>query len=447
MTLIIIEIIGILLLLVANGVFAMTEIAVVSARKSRLRRLADEGDDRARLALDLVHSPNCFLSTVQIGITLVGVMAGAFGGATIAEKIRDALRPVPVLAPYGEAIGLTLVVVAITYFSLVLGELVPKRIGLNNPERISMAMARPMHRLSVIAGPVVNFLSTSTDALLWVLGFKPAKNATITEDEIKVLVREGLRSGVFQKAETDMVESVLMLDTLTVREIMTPRAKILFLKTNDSHETAWQKIVASAHSNFPVYEGNRDNVVGIISVKAIYANLAVGTPTRIRDLMTKPLIVPVTQAVIQLLETFKQTGKHIALVTDEFGGIVGLATLNDVMEAIVGDFPSPEERLRPKAKQRDDGSWLVDAMIEIEKLEKILPGLTFGDEESKDYQTLAGFAVKTLGHVPKEGETFESQGYIFEILDMDRHRVDKVLVTSARDGGDDQKKPSTGTSA
>ena len=250
----------------------------------------------------------------------------------------------------------------------------------------------------------------------------------MTEEEVKVLVREGLRAGVFKKAETEMVESVLMLDTLAVRYVMTPRPKIIFLNKNDPHETVWNKIVVSAHSNFPVYEGNRDKVVGIISVKAIYANLAAGTTARIAYLMTKPLVVPATQTVIQLLEMFKQTGKHIALVTDEYGGIVGLATLKDVMEAIVGDFPSPEERLKPETKRRDDGSWLIDAMIEIEKLEEILPGLPFGDEESKDYQTLAGFVVKHLGRVPKEGETFESQGYVFEILDMDRHRVDKVLV-------------------
>jgi putative hemolysin len=439
MTVIIIEIVGIFLLLVVNGVFAMTEIAVVSARKGRLRRLADEGDDRAQVALDLAHSPNSFLSTVQIGITLIGVLAGAFGGATIAEKIRDTLQPVSVLAPYGEAIGLTVVAVVITYFSLVLGELVPKRIGLNNPERISMVMAKPMHQLSIIAGPVVKFLGASTDALLRVIGFKPANKPTVTEEEVKVMMQEGLRSGAFNKVESQIVTSALELDQLVVRDIMTPRLKVIWLNRDDTHEAVWRKIVASAHSFFPVYELSRDNIVGIVAVKAIYANLATGVTPKISDLMIKPLVVPATQAVIKLLETFKQTGRHIALVTDEFGGIVGLVTLNDVMESIVGEFPSPQERLRPEAKRREDGSWLIDAMIGIEKLEKILPGLTFGDEESKDYQTLAGFVVRHLGHLPKEGETFESQGYVFEILDMDRHRVDKVLVMPATDGGNSQK--------
>ena len=429
----------ILILLVVNGVFAMTEIAVVSARKARLRRLAAEGDARAAIALELAESPNRFLSTVQIGITLVGIVAGAFGGATIAEKIAEALQPFPLLAPYAEGIGLTIVVVTITFLSLVLGELVPKRIGLGNPEGIAMAMAKPMHRLSIIAGPVVRLLSISTEALLRMLRLKPAKEAAVTEEEIKLRVQDELSAEVFQKVETKLVERVLMLDTLPVRDFMTRRQKIIWLNKHDPHETVWHKIVGSHHTHFPVYEVNRDNVVGIVSMKAIYADVAADTPARIADLMTKPLVVPATQTAIQLLETFKQSAKHIALVSDEFGGIVGLVTLHDVMEAIVGDFPSLEECVKPAAKKREDGGWLIDGMIEIEKLAKILPGLTFTDDENQDYQTLAGFMVKHLGRVPKEGETFESQGYGFEILDMDRHRVDKVLVRPVRVAVDDHR--------
>jgi putative hemolysin len=233
----------------------MTEIAVVSARRARLRYLADLGDDRARAALELVRSPNRFLSTVQIGITFVGVTAGAFGGATIAETIRVALQRVPLLAPYGEAISLTVVVVVITYLSLVLGELVPKRIGLNRPERIAMAMAKPMHQLSVIAGPAVNFLSASTEALLRVVAFKPAKEPTVTEEEVKVLMQEGLRAGAFNKVESQIVNSALELDQLVVRDIMTPRLKIIWLNRDDTHEAVWRKIAASAHSFFRFMSG------------------------------------------------------------------------------------------------------------------------------------------------------------------------------------------------
>lgn len=426
------EVTIILLLLVANGVFAMTEIAVVSSRKAKLRQYANKGHAGAKMALELSESPNRFLATVQIGITLVGIFAGAYGGAKIAREIQQALQVVPLLAPYGEAIGLTVVVLAITFLSLVIGELVPKRIGLGNPEKIAMLVARPMNRLSVIAGPLVKLLSCSTDALLRILQFKPSKETTVTEEEVKGLMQEGLRAGAFQKVETDIVQSVLGLDMLATREIMTPRAKVIWLNRDDSHEAIWHKIVVSNHSNYPVYAGHRDNVVGVVSVKAIYANLAAGLPVKIADLAVPPLIVPASQNVLQLVETIKKRGTHIALVADEFGGISGLVTLHDVMEAIVGDLPSQDERAKPAVTKRPDGSWLIDAMIEIERVEHALPGFNSQDVEGKDYQTLAGFVVKQLGYLPKEGETFEAQGYVFEVLDMDRHRVDKVLVIPAK---------------
>jgi putative hemolysin len=422
------ELVVIFVLLGVNGIFAMTEIAVVSARKTKLRQLATAGNGRAKLALELAESPNRFLSTVQVGITLVGILAGAFGGATIAEEISKALQAIPVLAPYGDGIGLAVVVVAITYFSLIIGELVPKRIGLGNPEGIAMRVARPMHTLSVIAGPLVRFLSASTDALLRLFRVRPEPEAVVTEDEVKGLMQEGLRAGAFNKVESQIVQRVLDLDLVAVRDIMTPRAKIIWINREDAHESVWHKIVVSGHSFFPVYEGNRDHVVGIVSVKAIYANVAANVGAKICDLMVAPLIVPATQMIIQLLDTFKQTGKHIALVADEFGSIVGLITLHDVMQAVLGDFASQDERSKPAAVRREDGSWLIDAMIDVESVEAAVPGLTLGSGEGRDFQTLAGFVVKQLSHVPKEGETLEWGGYTLEVIDMDRHRVDKVLL-------------------
>jgi putative hemolysin len=295
-----------------------------------------------------------------------------------------------------------------------------------------MLAAKPMRALAVFAGPVVKCLDLSTEALLRLLGFKTIKEASVTGEEVKLLMQEGLRAGAFQKTESDIVESVLDLDQLLARDIMTPRTKVIWLNRDDPHETVWHKIVVSGHSFFPVYEGNRDNVVGVVSVKAIYANLAAGAGVSIKDLMTPPLVVPATQDVLQLVETFKRSGKHLALAADEFGGIAGLVTLNDVMEAIVGDFPSQDERAKPAVLARPDGSWLIDAMIGIERVEQSLPGFSVGDRADKDYQTLAGFAVKRMGCLPKEGDTFEEQGYIFEILDMDRHRVDKVLVVPSK---------------
>ncbi len=431
MTVMIIEIVIIFFLLLANGVFAMTEIAIVSARKGRLRQLADRGDTRARAALDLAESPNRFLSTVQMGITLVGIFTGAFGGATLAEQLTQPISRVEWMAPYAASISFGIVVVVITYFSLILGELVPKRIGLGNPEGIAMTMATFMHRLSVLAGPLVTFLGMSTDALLALCRIKPTKEVAVTEDEVRVMMQEGLRAGAFNKVESHIVHSALELDQLSVRDLMTPRPKIIWVNKNDPHEAIWHKIVVSGHSHFPVYEGQRDNVVGLISVKAIYANLAAGTDARTADLMTKPLIVPATQSAIQLLDTFKQTGKHLALVTDEFGSIVGLVALHDVMEALVGEFPSADERAKPDIKKREDGTWLIDAMIEMERVEAVLPGFRLSSAENKDYQTLAGFVVKQFGRMPREGETIETQGYVFEVLDMDQHRVDKVLVLPA----------------
>jgi putative hemolysin len=428
MTSVIIEIGIIFLLLLANGVFAMTEIAVVSANKGRLRRKANEGSKRARAALELAESPNRFLATVQIGITLVGILAGAFGGATIAGELQRVFESVPLLAGHARAIAMTFVVVLITFFSLVIGELAPKRFGLANPEGIAMALARPMEWLSRITGPIVKLLGSSTDVLLRVVGFRPQKEQIVPEEEVKVLMQEGLRAGAFNQVESRIVHSALELDEVAVREIMTPRPKIIWLKIDDSHETVWHKIVVSRHSYFPVYEVNRDHVVGIVGLKAIYANVAAGTQAKIRDLMTQPMVVPATQTVLQLLEMFKQSGRHLTLVADEFGSIAGLVTLHDVMEAVVGELPSAEERAKPSAIRREDGSWLIDGLMDIDRLQTILADFKLSTDESKDYQTLAGFLMKELGHLPHEGETVESQGYLFEVLDMDRHRIDKVLV-------------------
>jgi putative hemolysin len=432
---IVIEVGVILILLVVNGVFAMTEIAVVSARKSRLRRLAEQGDGAARLALELAESPNRFLSTVQIGITLVGIFAGAFGGATLAAKLAVLIGQVAIVAPYAHTIAFVLVVAVITYFSLVLGELVPKRLGLSNPEGVAIRMARSMHWLSRIARPLVSFLSVSTEGLLRLIGFKAGREVTVSEEEVRVMMQEGVRAGAFNQVESQIVHSALELDQLPVREIMTPRPKVIWLNQEDSHDQVWHKIVVSGHSYFPVYQGNRDNTVGVVGVKSIYANLAAGAGVSLKDLMTAPLIVPESQTVLQLVEAFKQSGRHIALVSDEFGSLIGLVTLNDVMEAVVGEFPTQGERAKPRAQQRADGTWLIDAMIDLAAVEQAVPHLTFGREAYTEYQTLAGYVVKTLGRVPREGETFEAQGYIFEVLDMDRHRVDKILLMPVKSGG------------
>ncbi|MBM3881023.1 MAG: HlyC/CorC family transporter [Verrucomicrobia bacterium] len=429
------EITIIFLLLVANGMFAMTEIAVVLSRKVRLRRMAEQGDAGARAALELAEAPNRFLSTVQVGITLVGMLAGAYGGATLASEIDQGLQAVPLLAPYGKAIGVGVVVVVITYFSLVIGELVPKRVALANPEGIARVMARPVKWLARLASPAVKLLGVSTDQVLRLLGLRERPASSVSEDEVKVLMEEGLREGVFHATEPQMVERVLALDRLPLSELMTPRAKIIWINVADPHEAIWHKIVISGHTSFPVYENNRDNVVGVVSVKAIYANLAAGTAANVRDLMTPALFVPASLRAVALLETFKKRCRNMALVTDEYGGITGLVTLHDIMEAVLGDFPSQDERLKPTAQRRDDGSWLVDAMIEASEFERLVPEFKLDPPSQRDYHTFGGYVTKRLGHLPSEGEFFDAQGFRVEVIDMDRHRVDKVLLMALGGAG------------
>jgi putative hemolysin len=433
------ELVIIFFLLLANGALSMAEIAVVSSRKSRLRQLAEQGDAGARRALALADNPNTFLATVQVGITLVGVLAAAFGGASLADRLTGPLASLPWLAPYAEEVAFGAVVLVLTYFTLVIGELVPKRIGLANPEGMARRVAGPMRGLSVLCGPLVVLLSRSTDALLAVLGIKPAKEATVTEEDVRLIVREGLRAGVLHAQEPAMIEGVMSFDRRPVRDLMTPRAKIIWINAHDSHEVIWHRIVVSAHSTFPVYEDRRDNVIGLVTVKAIYANLAAGVPINVRDLATPALFVPETLPVNLLLEKFKSTGRHVALATNEFGAVTGLISLHDLLEAIVGDLPSPEDRLKPKALRREDGSWLVDGMLEVETFLAQVPDFPLHAPAERDYETVGGFIIKQLGHVPVEGESFRHHGFDVEIIDMDGLRVDKVLLLPVR-------APSTGAS-
>lgn len=427
---ILIEIVIIFCLLLVNGVFAMAEIAVVSSRKGRLKKLAADGVPAAARALALAEEPSRFLSTVQIGITLVGILAGAFGGATIAETVAAGIARVPALAPYSQGIALVLVVGAITYASLIIGELVPKRIGLNNPEKKAMWLAGPMAALSRLAAPFVWFLTASTELVLKVLGLGREKEAPPSDEEVTHLIEQGAAAGVFHKSERQMVEGVLRLDERPVTEIMTRRSQIVFLNVAEPDEVNWPKIVASGHSHFPVYEGTRDRVLGMVSVKALWANAAFGVPSRIRDQLTKPLFVPRTITIVQLLESFKKTGKHLALVTDEFGSVEGIVSLIDVMEAIVGDLPQPGDLRAPAAVQREDGTWLVDGTMDIRDLKlrfhlAVLPG-----EAEGGFETLGGFVLHRFGHIPGVGERFEWDGWRFEVVDMDRNRVDKVLMVA-----------------
>lgn len=424
------QLIVLLLLLGGNGFFALAEIAVVSSRKAKLRQLAEEGNPRAHQALELAGSPTKFLSTVQVGVSLCSILAGAFGGATMGESFGVWLATIPMLAPYAELLSFVCIVVLVTFLSLIVGELVPKSIALSNPEGKALAVAGPMTFISRLSSPVISLLSGATDSVLRIFGIEPKSEVPLSDEEITGLMEEGAKAGVFHKDESSMVEGVLQLDDMPITAIMTPRPKIVWLNLGDTDEVNWRKIVASGHSQFPVFQGNRDNIAGMISVKALYANYAIGVKTPLRDLVVPALYVPEQLTVMRLLETFRNHGQHASMVVDEYGTVQGIVTLLDVMEAIVGDLPSREERLRPETVQREDGSWLIDATLTMEDLAKLaLMELDeMGFKEDEEFQTIGSFVLEQLQNIPRAGDYFDWQGWRFEVMDMDRVRVDKVLV-------------------
>jgi putative hemolysin len=435
----------ILVLLIANGVFSGSEIAVVSSRKVRLEQLADRGNRKARKALKLANSPNDFLSTVQVGITLIGILSGALGGATIAQRLRPYLDQVPALRGSSELLSLALVVTVITYLSLVIGELVPKRIALSNPEAIACQVAGPMRFLSRVTAPLVHILSGSTDGMLRLLGVKASEEPEITEEEIKALIRQGTESGMFEEAEHEMVQRVFRLGDRPIRSMMTPRTEIAWLDLEEPLEASLKEVLESTHSRFPVARGNLDNCVGTIRIRTLLTAVVENQPVDLGAMMQPPLFVGESMRALNVLEQFRETGVHIALVTDEFGGIEGLLTLNDLMEAIVGDLPSAEDQEEPLVVEREDGSWLLDGSLDIGDFKTLVDRDELPDEVSGGYHTIGGFVMHHLGRIPMAGEHFRWDGLSFEVMDMDGKRVDKILVAEVASAtaapGQDQESP------
>lgn len=435
------EVLVIAVLLLANGVFAMAEIAVVSARKGKLRHWADQGSTRAKAALALASSPDRFLASVQVGISGVGVLAGAFGGATIAENIDTRLQGVPALAPYGEAIGLAIVVVVITYFSLVIGELVPKRLALNHPEKIASLVAGPMASLSRAAAPVIRLLEVSTRAVLWVLRAKPSKDPVITAEELKVLISQGTEGGIFEATEQELLEGVLHLGDMTAGMLMTPRMRMVSLDADDSPEEVFRKLSSSHRSRFPVFQHDAENVIGVVRAKDLLVQVMAGERLDLHPLLQPPVFVPETMTALQVLEALKQQAAHFAIVTDEYGSVQGLLTHNDILESIVGDLPARGEGPPLGATRREDGTWLVDGLLDIPSLREALDLPPLPDEEDGVYQTVGGLVTHMLGSIPKAGQRVTWREWQFEVMDMDGRRVDKVLIgrraTQARDSKQD----------
>jgi putative hemolysin len=427
------ELLIIFLLIIANGLFAMSEMAVVSSRKAKLQQWVREGVSHAQSALDLARSPHRFLSTVQVGITLIGILSGAFGGTTIARSLEVYLRGLPYLGRYSQGISLWAVVLGLTYLSIVIGELVPKRLALNNPEKVAMAIALPMRLLSAVAHPLVQILTVSSEGVLKLLGHKPSKEAPITEEEIKILIEQGTQYGVFDETEQVIVKSVFRLADREVGVLMTPRLDIVWLDVDDPFEENRDKILANPYSRFPVVQGGLDNVLGIVRTRDLLVQGLSGQEMDLKGKMAPALFVPESVPALHLLEIFKKSRPHMALVVDEYGGIQGLVTLNDILESIVGEISSQNQMAEPQAVKREDGSWLVDGMIPIDEFKEIFGLSQLPDEGSGHFQTLGGFVMMQMGRVPKTAERFFWEGLCFEVADMDGKRVDKVIISTRQE--------------
>lgn len=419
----------VLILIIANGLFAMSEIAVVSTRKARLQVLAESGDTKAQSALRLMDTPDRFLSTVQIGITLIGILAGAVGGETLANNIEPWLASVPLLAPYSGPISLALVVTVITYLQLVIGELAPKQIGLSNPERISMLVARPMELLSQITRPLVWVLSISTRGIMKLLRVKPSSTPVVTREEVQIMIEQGAESGVFEPINEEMVEQVFRLGDRRVNDLMTPRPDVIYLDLLDPVEKIREIIIQSGHSRYPVVRGDEDNIMGIVLARDLLAQSLRGDALDLNAIMRQPLIVPEGMPLLDVLDRFKEDKTQIAIVIDEYGELQGLLTFNDMLEEVVGDVPEVGDPEDPEAVPRPDGSWLVDGMYPAEDFKELFGIKALPDDDENYYQTLGGFVMSFLGRVPETGDTFEWKNFKFEVVDMDWRRVDKVLLT------------------
>jgi putative hemolysin len=402
----------------------MSEAALVASRKARLQQKANEGNKSSAMALKLVEDPNIFLSSVQIGITLIGVLTGAVGGVTLSEPLAALLQGVPYIGTYGTSIALGIVVITITILTIWLGELVPKRLGINSPERIAQVVAGPMLFFSKVFSPFIKLMSGATNFVLRLIGVNPSTEPPITEEELQLLIDQGTQAGVFEEAEQDMVEGVFSLADQRVYSLMTPRTEIIWLDVNDTTQEILEKIANCPYSRFPVREDSLETIIGIVKSRDLLVTSLSGREIKLRELVKPAHYVPETMFASRAREILKEKNTELLLVVDEFGGLQGLLTINDILEEIVGEMEGEE----PQATQRQDGSWLLDGMLEVDEFKEIFHLTELPHED--EYETLSGFIMTSLGRVPQTSDHFEWNHLRFEIMDMDGRRVDKVLVTT-----------------
>ncbi len=422
------ELLIILFLVLLNGIFSMSEIALVSSRKSRLESAARNGDTNAKAALKLANSPTRFLSTVQIGITLIGLLTGMYSGDNLTSDLERFISTIPFLSPYSHTIAISTVLVGITYLSLVLGELVPKRLGMANPEAISKFMATPMNLLSKVTAPFIGLLGFSSDLIIRLLNIKQSENA-VTEEEIKSLIQEGTSGGVFEEIEQEIVHNVFQLGDRKVTSLMTNRQEIVWLDVEDSVEENKAKIIESRHSIYPVCRNTVDEVVGLVYVKDLIAVDLEAQLANLSGVIREPVYLPESNRAYQALEKFKEQKVYYGIIVDEYGGMLGVVTLHDIMDALVGDI-SEESGEDSEIVRREDGSFLIDAQIPFDDFVQFFEiNLQEADrKELTGFNTLGGFVLHILEDIPKTGEKFAWKDFGFEVVDMDRSRIDKLLV-------------------
>ena len=418
---------------VTIGVFELSEMALVSSNRRRLTRLAEDGSKGAKAALELLANPSKFLSTVQVGLTFGSIIAATFGGAPIAAALEPHLKASSIAWLHDNADNLSRMGVSFVIGSLTIicAEIVPKRLGLSNPEGLAVMLSRPMMMVSLLASPLVSTLGFFADIILRLFGRKRTPEDTMSEDELRMMVDQGMASGVLHAAEHRMVHGALSLDLISAERLMTPSNRVVWLNLDDPDEINWRKVVASGHTWFPVFRGSPDRPLGVISVKRLWANLSLAGSASIKDLLTEPPTVPPQCTGTQLLEKFRKDKIHIALVSDEFGRVLGVVSLNDVLESVVGELPnegSPVAQPKP-IRRREDGSWIVDAIVTLDDFREAT-GIVgrFPGEGTGRFTAISGFVMRTLGRIPNEGDRVEALGHIFEVVDMDGHRLDKILV-------------------
>jgi putative hemolysin len=417
------EILILIGLILLNGIFSMAEIALVSARKARLEAQANKGDKKAKEALDLANHPDTFLSTVQIGITLIGILTGIISGERLTTDLAENIKSWPLVGEYSNGIATTIVVIVITYFSLVFGELVPKRLGLSRPEAIAKMLAGPMRILSRITHPFVWLLSKSGNLIVRMLGIRRNDNQ-VTEEEIKAIISEGTEHGAIDEAEQEIIERVFHLSDRNITSLMTHRSDIIWFNLDDNEEKIKEKIITEPHSVYPICDGDIDNLKGVISIKDLYVSDDI---ILFKDIMKPALFVPENNTAYQVLEKFKESKIHTCFIVDEYGTILGMITINDILEAIVGDMPQPDLQ-DYEVTERSDGTYLVDAQIPFYDFLDRFEKTEWMNEGEHEFDTLAGFILHELEHIPKTGEKLEWKGFSIEIMDMDGHRIDKVMV-------------------